>query len=118
MVEPLLGTETKTLDKQSLQQLSTHLQTIQDWIERKPDVQVDHLTPESIQTYLNDPTYRETLEQLIKESHQTAFVLENLRELERLLALPGLYSAPGQQLRQLPASLQPGRTCSLRGRHA
>ena len=94
VVVPLLGTETKTLDKQALQQLNTIFEHYKDWIDRKPDVKIDHLTPESIQKYINDPTYRQTLEQLIEKSHQTAFVLENLRELERLL----LYQANILQL--------------------
>ena len=94
VVLPLLGKETKTLDKQALQQLNTIFEHYKDWIDRKPDVKIDHLTPESIQKYINDPTYRQTLEQLIEKSHQTAFVLENLRELERLL----LYQANILQL--------------------
>ncbi len=85
VVKPLLGSETKSLDKQSLQQLDFIFQPYREWMGRMPDVQVAHLEPESIQTYLNDPAYRQTLERLIEESHQTAFVLENLRDLERLL---------------------------------
>lgn len=85
VVAPLLGNETKTLNKQSLQQLHEILGPYKVWVDRKPDVQVEHIVPESIQKYLNDPTYRETLERLIEESHQTAFVLENLKELERLI---------------------------------
>ncbi len=85
VVKPLLGKKATTLDKQSLQRLHDIFKHYRDWIARKPVVQVDKIDPDSIQRYLNDITYLETLERLIEESHQTAFVLENLKELERLL---------------------------------
>jgi len=85
VVKPLLGNETTTLNKLSLQQLFECFRNYRDWMERKPAVEVDRLKPEAIQNYLTEPSYRKTLELLIDESHKTAFVLENLRELERLL---------------------------------
>jgi len=94
VVAPLLGAETETLDKGALEQLTNIFTPYKEWLGQKPDVQIDHLASESIQKYLNDLAYEETLERLIEESHKTAFVLENLRELERLL----LYQAYVLQL--------------------
>ncbi|MEE4136051.1 MAG: hypothetical protein V2I32_08235 [Desulforhopalus sp.] len=85
VVKPLLGAETTMIDKESLRQLHDFFTHYREWMDRKPVVAVDCLAPEAIQCYLTDASYRQTLERLIDESHKTAFVLENLRELERLL---------------------------------
>ncbi len=85
VIEPLLGNNIEVINNQSLQTLSDIFKPYVDWISRKPDVCVDKLTAESVQDYLSDTSYKDKLEQLIEESHQTAFVLENLKELERLL---------------------------------
>ena len=89
VIKPLLGGQKTVIDKQSLQTLNDIFKPYAEWLERKPDVRVDQLTAESIQAYLSDDSYRQDLEQLIEESHQTAFVLENLKELERLLLYQG-----------------------------
>ena len=93
VIKPLLGNDTNTLNKQSLEQLHDFFKHYRDWIDRKPVVEVDSLAPASIQKYLENSTYQKTLEDLIDESHKTAFVLENLRELERLL-LSQMYLLP------------------------
>ena len=85
VIEPLLGAQVAAIDKHSLQTLKDIFKPYADWIERKPDVPVDRIPAESIQDYLTDASCLQDLEQLIEESHRTAFVLENLRELERLL---------------------------------
>ncbi|MEE4165998.1 MAG: hypothetical protein V2I35_08360, partial [Desulfocapsaceae bacterium] len=85
VIEPLLGRGTTVIDKVSLEALKNRFKPYADWLERKPDVCVERISAESIQDYLVDTSYRLELEQLIEESHRTAFVLENLRELERLL---------------------------------
>ena len=89
VIKPLLGDQKTVIDKQSLEALNDIFKPYADWLERKPDVRVDQLTAESIQAYLSDDSYIQDLEQLIEESHQTAFVLENLKELERLLLYQG-----------------------------
>jgi hypothetical protein len=50
---------------------------------------VDTIEANTVQEYLSNQSYQQTLEELIEESHKTAFVLDNLKELERLLLYQG-----------------------------
>ena len=82
---PLLGPEVSSIDKHSFRKLQEIFAPYVAWTDKKPTVRVDTLEAESIQRYLCDSSYRIHLEALIEESHRTAFVLENIRELERLI---------------------------------
>ncbi len=94
VVEPLLGKDTRTIDKQAVRKLTEIFEPYVSWVERKPEVRVDQISAESIQDYLTEPSFKNNLKQLLEESYQTAIVLENLKELERLL----LYQAYMLQL--------------------
>ncbi len=85
VVKPLLGRDMTTIDKDAVQSLQEIFAPYRAWSEKKPSVRVSVLEPEIIQKYLSDNSYRRRLEALIEESHRTAFVLENIRELERLV---------------------------------
>ncbi len=85
VVRPLLGPDVSTIDKHGLQRLQEIFAPYAAWSEKKPPVRVAGLDPEIIRKYLCDNSYRIHLEALIEESHQTAFILENIRELERLV---------------------------------
>jgi hypothetical protein len=85
VVEPLLGKDTRTIDKQAVRKLTEIFEPYVSWVERKPEVRVDRISAESIQDYLTEPSFKDNLKQLLEESYQTAIVLENLKELERLL---------------------------------
>ena len=85
VVKPLLGPDVTTLDKQSFRKLQEIFASYVAWTARKPEVRVDILDAEAIQRYLCDSSYRIRLEALLEESHRTAFVLEYIRELERLV---------------------------------
>lgn len=85
VIKPLLGESTQQLDRDSFHQLQQLFAPYEIWITQKPEVQVDRLDAERISAYISDPAYRQRLEELISQSHETAFVLENLKELERLI---------------------------------
>ena len=85
VIKPLLGKQVQSINKQSFHKLQKIFRPFVQWTKRMPEVRVDSIEAETVQEYLTDPSYRQTLEQLIDESHKTAFVLDNLKELERLL---------------------------------
>jgi len=85
VIEPLLGKKTQQLDRDSFHRLQQIFEPYEIWVKQKPEVQVDRLDAERISGYVSDPAYRQRLEELISRSHETAFVLDNLKELERLI---------------------------------
>lgn len=85
VIKPLLGEQVQTIDRQSVQKLQQIFEPFVKWTDKMPEVTVDTLGAATVQEYLADPSYRTTLEDLIARSHKTAFVLDNIRELERLL---------------------------------
>jgi len=85
VIKPLLGDEVESINRQSFHKLQKIFRPFTQWTDRMPDVSVDILEAETVQEYLANPSYRQTLEELIQESHRTAFILDNIKELERLL---------------------------------
>jgi len=85
VIKPLLGEEVQTIDRQSLQKLQQIFEPFIQWTDKMPEVTVGTIGAATVQEYLTDPSYRKALEDLIARSHKTAFVLDNIRELERLL---------------------------------
>ena len=85
VIKPLLGEQVQSLDKQSFHKLQKLFKPFVQWTERKPEVRVDTIEAVTVQDYLTNVSYRQLLEELIEESHKTAFVLDNIKELERLL---------------------------------
>ncbi|GJL83657.1 MAG: hypothetical protein DHS20C01_32910 [marine bacterium B5-7] len=89
IAQPLLSSAITHLDKHTFQSLLTMFNPYLDWLDRKPQVSVECVDFDTMARYVNDSKYRQQLELLIAESHRTAFVLENLKELERLLLYQG-----------------------------
>lgn len=85
VVKPLLGDEVKTITKEDFSRLQELFEPFRKWISQKPDVRVDAVDAVLLNDYFSEPCYRQTLEQLIQQSYETAIVLENIRELERLI---------------------------------
>ncbi|HID69223.1 MAG TPA: hypothetical protein EYP35_01905 [Desulfobacterales bacterium] len=85
VIKPLLDEKTRHLTKESFHKLQKIFQPFVQWTDKMPEVHVDIIEAETVQEYLTDPSYQQILEELIEESHRTAFVLDNLKELERLL---------------------------------
>ncbi len=85
VIKPLLGDKTEHLTKESFHKLQQFFHPFVQWNDKMPEVRVDIIEAETVQKYLSNPSYYQILEELIEESHRTAFVLDNLKELERLL---------------------------------
>ena len=89
VIKPLLGTDVEELTKDSFHKLQDIFQPFVQWTDRMPEVHVDTIEANTVQEYLSNQSYQQALEELIEESHKTAFVLDNLKELERLLLYQG-----------------------------
>lgn len=85
VIKPLLGEKVQKLNKELFHTLQKTFRPFVQWTDRMPEVHVDILDTETVQKYLDNPSYHQILEKLIEKSHKTAFVLDNLNELERLL---------------------------------
>ncbi len=85
VVGTLLGSDLESLDRSGFSRLQELFEPYRGWIDRKPEVHVGGIDASLLQAYVTDPIYRETLEMLIRQSHETALVLENIVELERLI---------------------------------
>ena len=81
---PLLGQQ-ETVTKDDLHTLQTLFTPYEKWLKRKPEVKIESIEASTVSDYLDDRSYKQTLEDLITKSHLTAFDLKNLKELERLL---------------------------------
>ncbi|MGI9537002.1 MAG: hypothetical protein ACR2PB_08020, partial [Desulfocapsaceae bacterium] len=85
VIIPLLGEEISALDKNGFSTLQQLFKPYENWKNRRPDVNVETLGDESIRDYITDPHFKNGLEELIDKSHETAIILENLYEVERLI---------------------------------
>jgi hypothetical protein len=56
-----------------------------NWLGSKPATRVESLGAQKLKSYLEDPIYEEAARSLIDESKTTAFVLDNIRLLEKLV---------------------------------
>lgn len=85
IVKPLLGETTTRLDKHGFATLQQLFKPYQKWIGRKPDTTVHKLGDQKVKNYIDDTVFKTSVEKLIDKSHQTAIILENLYEVERLI---------------------------------
>ncbi|MEN8190743.1 MAG: hypothetical protein ABFS19_12930, partial [Thermodesulfobacteriota bacterium] len=85
VITPLLGEHIESITAESVDELNKFFAPFVRWNKKKPPVQIDILEEETVQQYVNESSYEATLKELIAESYKTAFILENLRELERLV---------------------------------
>jgi hypothetical protein len=85
IVKPLLGAETTRLDKEGFTTLQQLFKPYKKWMDRKPATAVENLGDHTLQRYAEDASLKTTIEELIDKSHQTAIILENLYEVERLI---------------------------------
>ena len=109
-IGPLLGLDVKKLDQTEWRKLREQFLPYRDWRALKPDGVVEKLSPEKMEQYIADPIFADGVKTLIEKSHQTAFVLDNIREVERFIlyqanilplvnsfvSFPNLYD-PGQR---------------------
>jgi hypothetical protein len=84
-IHPLLGREVWKLDQPAWRTIREKFLPHRDWCAQKPDVAVGTIAPDRMADYVDDPAFAEGVKTLIAKSHQTAFVLDNIREVERLI---------------------------------
>ncbi|MCP4397788.1 MAG: hypothetical protein GY801_10880 [bacterium] len=81
----VLGESPATLSGEEWERVREEFAAYRAWFESKPAVSVEHLPPEKIRTYLDNEEKRNLVITLVQESYKTAFVLDNLRLLEKLI---------------------------------
>ena len=126
-IGPLLGLDVKRLDQTKWRKLRAQFLPYRDWRTLKPDVAVEKLSPDLMEQYIADPKFADGVKTLIEKSHQTAFVLENIREVERLIlyqanilpllnsfvSFPNLYDPGKRALFEMGTLVMDGRHFTL-----
>ncbi len=87
-VEALPQVFQKTLDALSRADWETfkkELGPYHQWFDSRPDVSVGKLGNVRLREYIEDPGYLRELRRLIEDSQKSAFVIDNLRLLEKLI---------------------------------
>jgi hypothetical protein len=126
-IQPLMGREVHKLDQAAWRGIQERFLPHRDWLARKPEVAVEPIAPDRMAQYLEDPAYVEGVGTLIAKSHQTAFVLDNIREVERLIlyqacilplansfvSFPHLYDPTKRALFEMGTLVMDGRHFSL-----
>lgn len=127
VLNPLLGRGLRQLDQTAWQTIRERFQPYREWMEAKPEVAVDQIDTEDVRRYVEDPFFTDTAAELIEKSHRTAFVLDNIRELERLIlyqahilafvnsfvSFPQLYDPNGRALFEMGTLVMDGRHFTL-----
>ena len=85
---PVLGDCGTTLSALQWNEIKSFFAAHQSWGQANPNTPVEQLGLAQLRTYLDDK-YAHTVRDLIAESAQTAFVLDNIRLLEKLILYQG-----------------------------
>ncbi|MCL5098091.1 MAG: hypothetical protein M1608_11310 [Candidatus Omnitrophica bacterium] len=85
VLEPLLGGPVFQLDAAQWQQVKRTFAPHVEWRSRQPATPASRIPAERLRRYLGQPELADRVRALIADSHGTAFDLENLRRLEKLL---------------------------------
>jgi len=126
-LNPLLGKSDQRLDRTGWDTLKKQILPYREWLESKPDVAVAQIQPQALQRYVAQPFFTEAVKTLIEKSHQTAFVLDNIRELEQLIlyqahilpflnsfvSFPQLYDPDSRALFEMGTLVMDGRHFTL-----
>ena len=85
LLSRVLGDSPATLSDEQWRQVRAQFADYRAWFDSKPAVSVDLLPTGKIHRYLDNEEKRDQITSLIQESYKTAFVLDNLRLLEKLI---------------------------------
>lgn len=83
-IEPALGRAAAALTEKAWQKVKAFFAVHEKWVAAKAGQDVEALDNAKLQRYL-DPHFRQSVERLIADSTETAFVLGNIRLTEKLL---------------------------------
>ncbi|MBN1435480.1 MAG: hypothetical protein JW936_00260 [Sedimentisphaerales bacterium] len=84
VASPVLGNCAETLSAVQWTEIRAFFAAHHDWVQRKAGSAAQPLGIEKLKTYL-DHQFAQAVRNLIAESDKTAFVLDNIRSLERLI---------------------------------
>ena len=126
-VTPLLGKGIRHLDQAGWRTIKERFFPHRDWLDSKPDVAVAQIKTTNMERYVTQPIFADTVKELIARSYRTAFVLDNIRELERLIlyqayilplvnsfvSFPNLYDPENRALFEMGTLVMDGRHFTL-----
>jgi len=127
VLTPLTGKEVHSLDQAAWRSIRERFRPYREWIDAKPEVAVDRIDARDVRRYVENSFFTETARELIEKSHRTAFVLDNIRELERLIlyqahiiafvnsfvSFPQLYDPDSRALFEMGTLVMDGRHFTL-----
>jgi len=127
VLKPLLGARRSTMDKDDWQKIKETFVGYGDWETACPDTKLHNLERSVIQKYLTDEELTKSLKLLIQQSHRTAFVLDNICKVEKLLlyqkyllqfvnsfvSFPQLYDPKARALFEMGTLIMDGRHFTL-----
>lgn len=82
VVQPVLGSSPDSLDETQWKQITQTFAAYEKWLNGKTGAAVESLGEEKLRSYL-EPRFAERVRRLIDRSRQTAFVLDNIRIVEK-----------------------------------
>jgi len=127
VVTPFTGQKMEKITHEQWKILKRKFIPYQTWYTSKPEVNVGDLSLEKISRYLDSPLMQKTIRLLIQRSHKTAFVLDNLRLVEKLIlfqcymmqfvnsfvSFPNLYNPKTRALFEMGTLIMDGRHFTL-----
>ena len=123
-IKPLLGQTALKLDRSAWRQLNERFTAYQDWLAAKPDVCVAKVKVADLENYVSQADYAQRVRTLIEKSYRTAFVLDNICQLERLVLYQAHLLTFANSFVSFPHLYDPGRralfemgTLVMDGRH-
>lgn len=85
VLAPLLGESPSGLDATQWQRVKRAFAPYADWLARQPATPISRVAAERLRRYLAEPDLVEEVRARLRDSHATAFDLDNLRRLEKLI---------------------------------
>lgn len=84
-LQAVLGKRPTTLNEPDWQRTKTAFAAYAQWRNARPDVAAATIPIERLHAYVTEPRYCDALDELVAQSHRMAFVLDNLRLVEKLI---------------------------------
>ncbi len=126
LIEPVLGASDESLSEDQWGRIKQAFAAHEAWVTSKAGSDVEPLGAEKLQAYL-DPRFARAVRALMAASAETAFVLDNIRQAEKLIlyqaylrdlannfvSFPHLYSAERRAMFELGTLIMDGRRFNL-----
>lgn len=123
----VLGETPQNISSSQWEEVKAQFAPYQVWFESKPKVSVESLPPDKLRAYLDNEEMKTAVHKLIQESYKTAFDLDNLSLLEKLIlfqaylipfvnsfvSFPHLYESDDRALFEMGTLIMDGRHFTL-----